>query len=196
MEYSLSIIDGGKDDSYYCVFIMVGIRSIPHFFYKSGAGDKKGYDQGSMRIMWITISAGITLGVYFARYFRFSNSNSLLITYISLSIIIIGMILRFVAIFQLGRYFTVDVTLRKDHQIIQSGIYKKLRHPSYSGMLLSFLGLALSFNSWASFIIVFLPVTCSVINRMNVEEKFLIQQFGEDYKNYMKKTFRLIPYVY
>jgi protein-S-isoprenylcysteine O-methyltransferase Ste14 len=96
----------------------------------------------------------------------------------------------------LGRFFTVNVTIRIDHQLIQSGFYKYLRHPSYTGALLSFLGLGLSLNNWFSLVIVFLPTLFAFIHRMNIEENVLAEQFGKQYQDYISKTKRILPFVY
>ena len=60
-----------------------------------------------------------------------------------------GLILRWWAIITLGRFFTVDVTIEKDHELIQRGPFRVVRHPSYTGVLLAFVGVALSFRNWA-----------------------------------------------
>ena len=55
-----------------------------------------------------------------------------------------GLILRWWAIITLGRFFTVDVTIEKDHELVERGPFRIVRHPSYTGVLLAFVGLALS----------------------------------------------------
>jgi protein-S-isoprenylcysteine O-methyltransferase Ste14 len=96
----------------------------------------------------------------------------------------------------LGRFFTVNVTIRDDHKLIQSGFYKYLRHPSYTGSLLSFLGFGLSLDNWLSLAIIFLPTLFAFIYRMKVEENVLSEQFGEQYQDYILKTKRIIPFIY
>jgi protein-S-isoprenylcysteine O-methyltransferase Ste14 len=79
---------------------------------------------------------------------------------------------------------------------MQSGFYKHLRHPSYTGALLSFAGLGLSMNNWLSLILIFIPVLFAFIHRMNIEEKVLTGQFGKQYSDYIGKTNRIVPFVY
>ena len=109
---------------------------------------------------------------------------------------LLGIIFRLYAIKTLGRYFTVNVTIREGHKIIKQGLYKYLRHPSYTGSLLSFVGFGISLNNWVSFLIVMIPVTASFIRRMNIEERALTEQFGEEYITYKKQTWRLLPFIY
>jgi protein-S-isoprenylcysteine O-methyltransferase Ste14 len=106
------------------------------------------------------------------------------------------MIIRFIAIYSLGRFFTVDLTIKDNHKIKKDGLYRLLRHPSYSGSLLSFLGYGLSLNDWISLIVIFIPVTIAFLYRIRIEEKLLTDQFGNDYIDYMKKTNCLIPFIY
>ena len=106
------------------------------------------------------------------------------------------MVVRFIAIRTLGRFFTVNLALHNNHNLIKTGLYKYIRHPAYTGSLLSFTGLGLSLNNWSSLVIIFIPVLVSFIYRINIEEKMLLQLFGEDYNLYKKYTKKLIPLLY
>jgi protein-S-isoprenylcysteine O-methyltransferase Ste14 len=161
------------------------------------AGDKKKQDKGSLALIWIIIIVFINISGIVANKIPCPIINKgTLMNYTGLAVIVLGMILRFVSIAQLGRLFTVTVTIRKDHKIKQDGLYSILRHPSYAGSLLSFLGFGLSTNNWLSIAIVFIPVFAVFIYRMNIEEKMLTEQFGDAYKDYMKHTRRVIPWIY
>ncbi|PSL43791.1 phospholipid methyltransferase [Chitinophaga niastensis] len=160
------------------------------------AADKKKQDRGSLAFIWIVIIVFINIAEILAYRTHHPIKEGILMNHIGLSVILLGMILRFVSIAQLGRLFTVVVTIRKDHKIKQDGIYSILRHPSYAGSLLSFLGFGLSTNNWLSLVTVFIPVFAVFIYRMNIEEKMLTAQFGEEYKDYMKHTSRVIPWIY
>ena len=96
----------------------------------------------------------------------------------------------------MGKYFTVDVTIREGHQIKKDGVYSILRHPSYSASLLTFLGLGLFLNNWISLIIAFIPPFLAFLYRIKIEEKALTEQFGQDYIDYKKQTKKLIPFIY
>jgi protein-S-isoprenylcysteine O-methyltransferase Ste14 len=162
----------------------------------SGSGDKKDQDQGSIRLIWIMIAIAISLGILFSARIMVPISNLQLIPFIGLTIIIVGMIFRFISIWTLGRLFTVDVTIRENHKIKKDGVYKIIRHPSYSGSLLSFIGFGISLNNWLSLIIVTVLITIALVHRINIEEKILTDQFGSDYLNYKRNTYRLIPWIY
>jgi protein-S-isoprenylcysteine O-methyltransferase Ste14 len=165
-------------------------------FFRSGRDDKKGVDKNSLRLIWITIGIANVAAILFAEIDLFPISKNLIVSYIGLFLIITGMIIRFAAIYTLGRFFTVDLTIKEDHKIKMDGLYKIIRHPSYSGSLLSFLGFGLSLNDYTSLAVIAIPVTFAFINRIRIEEKLLKDQFGADYSDYMKKTYRLIPWIY
>ncbi len=163
---------------------------------RSGKSDKKGADKNTELYLWLSIILFITSGVFVAIYYSAPISFNNNLNLIGLIIITIGIIIRVISIKQLGRFFTVNVTIRKDHQLIQNGFYNYIRHPSYTGSLLSFLGFGFSLNNWLSLILVFMPILLSFIHRMNIEEKVLTEQFGKEYSDYIKRTKRLIPFLY
>jgi len=95
----------------------------------------------------------------------------------------------------LGRLFSKTLVIVEGHELITHGIYRHVRHPSYTGSILFFLGLPLLFNSVLGFAIV-LPMIILVLLRIPIEENMLLREFGEDYREYMKRTKKLIPSVY
>jgi protein-S-isoprenylcysteine O-methyltransferase Ste14 len=163
---------------------------------RSSQYDKKGQDKGSFGIIWITVGIAITLAIYCTVYINFPISSLLIIPYIGLILMVLGMIIRFIAVWSLGRLFTVDVTIRENHVIKKEGLYSIIRHPSYSGSLVSFVGFSISLNNWLSLLIITILVTLAMLYRIRIEEKLLIDQFGSEYTEYMKRTYRLIPFIY
>jgi len=83
----------------------------------------------------------------------------------------------------------------EDQKLVTDGIYKYIRHPLYLGEVLRNHGSALAFSSLYGFVLMSLA-TLFLHFRMGIEEKMLLKEFGEEYRQYMKKTYRLIPYVY
>jgi len=164
--------------------------------FHSGKEDKKNLDKGTIRIIWITIGIANSLGILSSILKIFPISSYLLIPYFGLFLIVSGMIFRFISILSLGRFFTVDVTIRNNHKIKKDGVYRLIRHPSYTGSILSFIGFSFSLNNWISLLIISLPVIFAMLHRIKIEEKLLIDQFGIEYTDYMKKTFRLVPWLY
>jgi len=163
---------------------------------RSKGTDKQNADKNSLAIIWITVVAAITLATVIAMNFYFPIAVNPVIKYVGLAIIYLGILLRLAAIVGLGRFFTVDVTIREDHRLKQDGLYKYLRHPSYFASLLSFIGYGISLNNWISLILVVVAVLIVFKMRINIEEKALIEQFGAEYLEYKKKVKGLIPFVW
>jgi len=163
---------------------------------RSKTPDSKKLDKNSLRIIWIAIFVSITGGVLFAIYRAVPITMTNLLLYLGSVFIVSGMIFRFIAVRTLGRFFTVDLAIHDNQRLIETGLYRFIRHPSYTGSLLSFLGFGISLNNWISPIIIVVPVLATFIYRINIEEKLLLKQFGSEYEDYKKRTKRLIPLIY
>jgi protein-S-isoprenylcysteine O-methyltransferase Ste14 len=115
---------------------------------------------------------------------------------LGIALIILGISIRYISIRTLGRSFTAHLRVNEGRRLIQEGIYKRLRHPSYFGMIFSFLGLPLAFCSLYGVIYMVVVGIPGLIFRINLEEKFLVGEFGSEYIEYRKRTSKLIPFVY
>jgi len=116
-------------------------------------------------------------------------------SYSGLLLIILGFTLRQYSINILGEFFTPVVAKKDNQKIIQKGPYKYIRHPSYTGLFLEVIGAAISFANWISIISVLILFIPAILYRINIEENFLSKNFKE-YKNYQKKTWKLIPFIF
>jgi protein-S-isoprenylcysteine O-methyltransferase Ste14 len=119
-----------------------------------------------------------------------------LIGLLGLTLLLVGIAIRWAAIYTLGKYFTCAVLIKDDHRLVRKGLYKHLRHPAYTGTLVAHLGLGLSFSNWFSIALSFVPYFIAALYRMQVEEQALKDAFGAEYENYSSATKRLIPKVY
>jgi protein-S-isoprenylcysteine O-methyltransferase Ste14 len=106
-----------------------------------------------------------------------------------------GLVIQNWAIVTLGRWFTLRVAVLPGHELVRSGPYRRLRHPSYTGLLMWLLGVPLAFGSWAG-VVVLAVAAPFVVVRMREEETLLGREFGPPYESMRQETFRLIPYVY
>jgi len=164
---------------------------------RSEAKDSSRLDKSSLRFLWIAIFLSVFLGVFLGvKGVGFIRVRHHLLSNCGIFLMLLGLVIRWTAILTLRKYFTVDVSILEGHKIVKKGLYKYIRHPSYAGSLVSFLGLGLAFSNWLSSIVMFLPILMAFIYRMQVEEKALIQAFGEEYLDYSNTTKRLIPKIY
>ena len=107
-----------------------------------------------------------------------------------------GLLLRWIAILSLKRAFTVKVTILKDHQLKSDGVYTWVRHPSYTGMYIYGLGMGLALHSVLSIAVILWGVWYTTHKRIPVEEAVLEGHFGEAYRAYKAKTWKLFPLIY
>ncbi len=162
----------------------------------AGPADKR-LDRSSLRILWITIAVSVTAGVFLglSNVGHFVNGSPVF-PIAGTVLIFLGLVIRWVAILSLKRQFTVDVAITAGHRLIKNGIYSIVRHPSYTGSLMSFLGLGLSFSSYLSLVTVFVPICAAFLYRIDVEERALTEAFGDEYTTYCASTKRLMPGIY
>ncbi|MFI9381801.1 methyltransferase family protein [Kutzneria sp. NPDC052558] len=111
-------------------------------------------------------------------------------------LIVLGGGFRLWSIAMLGRYFRAVVHIQEDHHVVRSGPYRVLRHPSYTGLLVALLGIALLYGNWLSVVVFEALVIVGVLNRIRIEERVLLDGLGADYAAYMRETNRLIPGVW
>ena len=162
---------------------------------RSKTGTKQ--DRSTLGIIWLVIAVGITAGVFVAQNFRVTAlPHGAMFASAGVVLFAAGLLLRWWAIITLGRFFTVDVTIEQDHELVERGPFRVVRHPSYTGVLLAFVGLGLSLRNWAALLVILLPIGAAFIRRMNVEEDALSRALGPHYADYMKRTKRLVPFVY
>lgn len=95
----------------------------------------------------------------------------------------------------LGRMYSLDVTIQKSHQLISTDLYRYIRHPIYSGVIIQALGFSLVFRSWIG-LAAMIPVVAFFLLRIKDEEAVLQSEFGSEWEAYCERSWRLIPYLY
>jgi protein-S-isoprenylcysteine O-methyltransferase Ste14 len=91
------------------------------------------------------------------------------------------MCIRLWAVALLGRHFSMVVSVDSMQKVIQSGPYLVIRHPSYTGGLVTFIGIGLAFNTWVGSLITFVFFIIVYGYRIRIEEKALIERFPDEY---------------
>ena len=163
------------------------------FLRRAGTKAKR-QDGGSLTVLWITITAAMIGAAVVTNYVPAAHYDlSPAVAQIFGTLFAVGLVLRWWAILSLGKFFTVDVAIARDHQLIVRGPYHWMRHPSYTGMLLAFLALGATFQNWLSIVCIMVPISCALAYRIYVEEIALEVTFGSAYHRYAETTKRLIP---
>ena len=171
------------------VIVAVGTRT------RGGKGNI--HDRGSMLSLWIVITTAITGSEWLSAVVTaplFGGVPWLRLA--SLLVLLSGIVIRWTAILTLGKAFSANVAIREDQKLKQSGLYRLVRHPSYSGLLLILLAVGLHSRNWAGLLVLIVPATAALIYRIHVEEAALSEAFGERYADYSKATWRLVPGLY
>jgi protein-S-isoprenylcysteine O-methyltransferase Ste14 len=111
-------------------------------------------------------------------------------------VLVAGIVLRVWAILTLGRFFTPFVQVQEGQRVVDSGPYRYVRHPSYTGMLVALIGLGIALDDWLSLLaLALLPLT-GILVRIRHEESVLLAELGDDYRDYASRTRRLVPGVW
>jgi protein-S-isoprenylcysteine O-methyltransferase Ste14 len=154
-------------------------------------------DRGSLRLLWVVIFTAITCGSWIGQ----ANPHTIFpgnhwIPAACLALLILGLAIRWTAILTLGRSFSVNVAIHATQTVHKTGLFRFVRHPSYSGLILIFMALGLATRNWLGFAVLILPILAALSYRIHVEESALSRAFGPEYDDYSKATKRLIPGIY
>jgi protein-S-isoprenylcysteine O-methyltransferase len=182
------------------VYILAGLFGISEWLLSLSkrSNDKaSSRDRQSLTLIWAVIGIAMFFGFGLARAGPdLAPSLAQPLYMAGIVLILAGIALRWFAIYWLGRWFTVNVAIAADQQLIDTGPYRYVRHPSYTGALLAFLGIGLCIGKIISLLIIMLPVVAVFSWRIHVEEAVLAHAFGARWQAYAARTRRLIPGVY
>lgn len=163
--------------------------------WRSAPADTR--DRGSYRFVALTLMVAFWLDFAFTLLLPAAAIRSAARSIFALGIccVLAGTALRWYAVATLGRYFTVTVATQASQPVIDTGPYRYIRHPAYTGLLLALLGFALALGNWAGVLAMLILPGCAFGYRIAVEEAALLSALGEPYARYMRRTWRLIPYL-
>jgi protein-S-isoprenylcysteine O-methyltransferase Ste14 len=154
-------------------------------------------DKGSHLVLLCLVLFGVLLGVLLAfevQVFAITSA-SVFLFWLGMLLICAGIALRLYAIIVLGAFFTTTVAIAPEQTVIETGPYRLIRHPSYTGFLIILLGFGLTLTNWLSLLVIMGCALIGLIYRIQVEEHALKAQLGQRYQEYMRRTKRLIPFV-
>ena len=176
-----------------CFFVaeQIGGVIIPAI-RRGGAKVKKG-NVGSNAIVLISWIAIFSLPIVFAKMGIAPLPDW--VYYFGIALMFAGIAFRQYAIAILGRYFSGVIGVQKEQKVVESGPYRLIRHPSYTGVLIFLAGMAVALQSWAAILANIVIFSLAYGYRIIVEEKVLIRELGTSYLEYMKKTKRVIPKI-
>jgi protein-S-isoprenylcysteine O-methyltransferase Ste14 len=177
------------------VLISILAAAVAPFAGASSGGERE--DRGNRWVLVPLFVISIALG-FLPAYTDVRNFWTLdgdAVRYSGLVIYVVGIVLRLWPVFVLGPRFSPVVAIQRGHALVTTGIYARIRHPSYLGLLVTALGWALVFRSAIGVLLVLL-IFPAIVARIEAEERFLAAEFGEPYAAYRARTWRLVPHLY
>ena len=189
--------------SFHAVFACLLLSELFIFLYTMQRGSRTqtaNGDHGTKRLLYGNFAVCLFISIYSVSQAAPVLLRNLafppFVADIGTAFIAAGIVIRISAVLTLKKAFTLHVQTAAGQQLVTSGLYHTVRHPAYSGSILSLFGAALAFRNIAA---VCLVPFCSLIcynTRIRVEEKALEAQFGKEYADYKHSTYRLFPYIF
>jgi protein-S-isoprenylcysteine O-methyltransferase len=165
---------------------------------KRSADPTKASDRGSFRLL--IVLTWLALGLDFAISLLLPQAAILwhrtTVFFVGIALMLAGIAFRFYSMSLLGRFFTYQVAVHPGQTVIEAGPYRYIRHPSYAGSLITLLGLALALGNWAGLLALLACMGPSFAYRIFVEEAALLAALGTPYQEYVRRTRRLIPFLF
>jgi protein-S-isoprenylcysteine O-methyltransferase Ste14 len=154
-------------------------------------------DWGSEVVFRLVVGVGAVLAGVFSRVAPWARIRPAAVAgWIGLALFWGGIAVRLWSFLALGRYFTFTVQTSSDQPVIADGPYRLIRHPSYAGLLLAIMGVGLFIGNWLSFLCLTVALAGGVVFRIRVEERALMENLGDGYRDYAATHKRLVPFIW
>ena len=189
-------------DLFNFALLMLSVSEIFIFAYtyRKKDGKKISRDCGTKWLLYFNFIVCILISFYNVskKAFNFIRMMKLPGFCIELGIclVLLGIVIRVSAVLTLRKAFTLNVQVTSRQKLITSGLYRKIRHPAYTGSILSLLGIALALRNLISAGIVLVCCLVCYQIRIAVEEVALEIRFKEEYILYKHNTYKLFPYIF
>ncbi len=161
-----------------------------------------GADRFSFLIVWLSTIPSILFAYLIQKHSIFSNGFGSISSlfpfwgYLGCFFIALGITIRLIAVATLKQQFTTHVAIMERHKMVETGVYKRIRHPAYLGYLTSLLGVGLVLGNWVGLAVLVVLPLIGILYRIHVEESVLLDFFGPAYQEYANRTKRLLPGIW
>lgn len=182
------------------VQLMIAISILASLFqpdYSPFKPAKDEHDQGTaLHIIWaVYLSQLLVLTEFVAVNYQGSMQWNVIST-IGAAVAIFGLLLRSWAFLELGQYFTWHISVKEEQSVVDSGPYRYVCHPGYTGALFTYVATGIMFHSWGAAGISLVILFYAFYRRIKFEETFLKTHLGEEYLNYSTTRRKIIPFIY
>ena len=175
------------------LFVWVFIDSMVVFRRMAERGENR--DRSSLRLLMIAGPLVWVVSIGLAST-AMGRLHAPVLQMVGLVLMVIGIVVRSTAIAQLGRLHTPNVAVLADHPVKDTGLYRYVRYPSYLGALIAFAGFGFALGNGWSLLLIVLVTPAIYLHRIREEELALTEGLGEPYREYCRRTKRLIPGIY
>lgn len=168
-------------------------------FVRAGRVDSEGaadHDHGTVTIVLLCGAAAFVLGPLIAWLVPSADFSRVWTFTLGIALLWIGVAFRLWSVLVLDIYFQPRVTIRTDHELVSAGPYALIRHPSYTGAMISFVGLGLALGNALGLLVILAVTLAGYLPRIAAEEQALAVTFGEEFDAYAERTSRLLPGVW
>jgi protein-S-isoprenylcysteine O-methyltransferase Ste14 len=182
----------------FAVGIAYGAGGVIYLWRNRNVEDAARAEAGNRSFWWILPGF---IAVFFAPPLEFLHLPAFLPRGIGMElagmlVILLGLAIRIWTRLTIGGMYSGYVQIRVHHVLVTDGPYHYVRHPGYAGFVLMALGLAIGYSSWIGLAAIPLLLLPGLAYRMGVEESLLNKRFGEEYREYARRTRALIPGVW
>jgi len=158
---------------------------------------KQGSERGHISMRWSFYLLFAMSGVVFAgtvlEFFCVHRSYRPAVAVLGAVMFVVANLIRMSAIRMLGRFWSLHVEIRDEHQFVQEGVYSVVRHPAYLAFVLEHVAVPLVGNAWWSLLVTLLVYVPVLLWRVRGEEEVLVVKFGETYRTYQREVGALVP---
>jgi len=154
-------------------------------------------DRGTLDLLIVAVIGSLALGGWLA----WRDDGQLAarvdaIAWTGMALMVAGLLLRWWSVRVLARFFTVDIAIHPGQHLVRRGPYRVLRHPSYSGALMTVLGFAVGTGEWQVVLATLPPIAAAFLWRIRIEERMLADAFPDSWPDYARTTARLLPGIW
>jgi protein-S-isoprenylcysteine O-methyltransferase Ste14 len=183
---------------FWCAWTLWILPEIIAWGVKRSDDSSKARDQGSLNLIVVLWCVGIALDFALSLLLpRAAISwKRIALFFVGISLMLLGIGLRWYSAAMLGKYFTFDVAIQSGQTLVEAGPYQYVRHPSYTGALLTLFGFGLALGNWVGLIANLSCMGFAYGYRISVEEAALTSALGEAYSQYARRTWRLVPFLF
>jgi protein-S-isoprenylcysteine O-methyltransferase Ste14 len=182
-------------------YVLLGVFGASEWSIRFRSGRNRGgarIDRGSLYVVIVTSVLGVGAALIVASHvpgagFTWARWP---IFVVGLAIMVLGIALRQWSVLVLGQFFTVQVRVREDQTVVDTGPYRFVRHPSYTAIVMTFVGMGVALENWWSLAALIVVPTIGLVVRIHVEERALTDALGEPYRQFAGSRSRLIPGVW